>query len=561
VTLPLFDYQTEAIAAVRAKLREGVIRQAIGLPTGTGKTIVFGTMVASARKRSDWRTLILAHRDELIQQAVDKVLMIDPDLWADVGVVKAERNEWDKPIVVASVQSLHARRLEQLPRDLFQLGVIDEAHHAAADTYQAVIRHFGFHRDDPLPSAKLLLGVSATLERNDSRALADTFDEVVYSRSILEMIAGGRLCDLGGIAVRVEGLNLDDVKSSRGDWQDGDLGDAMEAAHAPEQAVEAWLEHAQGRKTIAFTPTVRLSERIAAAFADAGVAAEHLDGTTPLDRRRAMLERFASGETLVLSNCGVLTEGFDEPSVQCVLMARPTRSRGLYVQCVGRGTRLHQSKANVQTQPGEDVYRPGCLVLDLAGAATKHTLVSVPRLVAGQGIDEQVAAMMDAEGLSVVQGLERQNELARTGKLVARQIDLFRQRKVAWRQAAPDVWTLAGRIIVRQDADQTWRVIDKGARARDAQGERAAVAAQPARLLAERLTLEYAMGVGEQASRELDLGTLVAKNAGWRRQPASEPQRRALYRFGKRALSQRDDLTKGEAGDVLDVLVALAEDR
>jgi hypothetical protein len=142
-SMPLRDYQDEAIRALGQLYARGQRRLLVGLPTGTGKTVVFGTLAAKAHAKSAWRVLVLAHRDELIEQAVAKILMIRPDLAMHVGVVKAQRNEWDKDIVVASVQSLHRRRLEQIPRDQFDLVVTDEAHHSAADTYVAILRHFG----------------------------------------------------------------------------------------------------------------------------------------------------------------------------------------------------------------------------------------------------------------------------------------------------------------------------------------------------------------------------------------------------------------------------------
>jgi superfamily II DNA or RNA helicase len=440
-SMPLRDYQDEAIRALGQLYARGQRRLLVGLPTGTGKTVVFGTLAAKAHAKSAWRVLVLAHRDELIEQAVDKILMIRPELAMSIGVVKAQRNEWDREIVVGSVQSLHARRLAQIPRDHFDLVIVDEAHHSAADSYLRILRHFGAAPCLPCPKCEgsanmgegtagepcdgcengwqlgitpteheaFAVGVSATLFRADQRSLGDLWQDVAYHRTILEMIAEGHLCDLGGIRVELEGLDLDGVRRSRGDYQDGALGEAMLDAGAPEHAVEAYREHAEGRKTIVFTPTVALSEAMRDAFCDAGYAAEHVDGTTPLEERRAILRRFHAGETMIVCNCAVLTEGFDEPDVACVIMARPTTSKNLYVQCVGRGTRTHPSKRSTKNPDAQ--WGPGCLVLDMRGNTRKHSLVTVPQLMAerradqpaGAGLDPEVIAEMEARGLSAVE--------------------------------------------------------------------------------------------------------------------------------------------------------------
>lgn len=548
----LRDYQNEAIDAVRAAFKAGTDRPLIGLPTGTGKTVVFGSIAAAARPR--WRTLILAHRDELITQAADKLAMIDPELALATGIVKAGQDEHDKPIVIASVQTLARQaRLDRIARDAFDLIVVDEAHHAAADSYQRILRHFGalpaLDGEDEAPRTTRCIGVTATPERADEKKLGETFDEVVYHRSILDMIQRGYLCNLTGITVKLEELDLTGVKQSRGDYQDGALGDALEEAHAPEAAVETWLEHAKGRKTIIFTPTIALSLRMVEEFAAAGVAIEHVDGETPLDERRAILRRFSSGETLVVSNCGVLTEGYDEPSVSCILMARPTRSRILYVQCIGRGTRRHPDKAT-EALDGHDGATPGCLVIDLMGNTGRHSLISIPRLIRGGDVDDQIIDELEAEEgvFDVVGAMQRQEEAVRTGRLVAAQVDLFRRSSVNWQRAGETRWTLGGSLIVEQaPGESTWNVIYRDR--------------QDTRILATGMNLEYAQGVAEDHDKRHGVKAFTDKKARWRAEPASDGQRTALYRWGKRGLSRQPGLTKGEASDALDVAIANAGDQ
>jgi superfamily II DNA or RNA helicase len=534
--LPLRDYQVAALDAVRDAYRKGVQRQLLALPTGAGKTVILGTLAARAHDKSGWRVLILAHRDELITQAVDKLCMVRPELAMSIGVVKASRDEWQKDVVVASVQSLHRKRLERIPRDSFDLIVVDEAHHAAADTYQAILRWFGGLDpldEGPAPKRPMVLGVTATPERADSKSLADTWQDVVYHRSILDMIREGYLCDAKGVAVQLD-MNLDDVKQSRGDYQDGALGAALEAAEAPRAAAAAYMEHAKGRKAIVFTPTVALSEQMRDEFQAWGVACEHLDGTTPQDERRGILHRLSTGETQVVTNCGVLTEGFDEPSVSCIIMARPTRSRVLYVQCVGRGFRLHPDKA--PTGP-----TPGLLVIDLMGNTTRHSLVGVPKLVADQ-LEAEVVEAMEVEGLSVEEAIDRQNDWARQGRLVAKQIDLFKRSAVNWQQVSATRWTLGGVLVVQMDTDGRWSAAH---RTRDSE-----------RTLGSGLDVDYARGLCEDYARKHRMERLVDPKAEWRALPASQSQRRALWALGERGLSRRGELTRGEASDAIDVAQA-----
>src|SRR6266511_3997838 len=308
MALELRPYQTEAIAAIEDAERRGVRRPLLGLPTGTGKTVIFAALI----RRRGGSALVLAHRDELLVQATEKIRQIDPA--ARLGLVKAEANEVAAPVVVASMQTLaRESRLTRLPRR-FQTVVVDEAHHATADSYRRVL--------DWVDGSPLLLGVTATPERADNASLGEVWDEVVYSRSLLEMIGAGYLVDLRGLRVRLV-VDFSRVRVSHGDFVDADAAAALTAADAPAHACAAYLEHAAGRKALLFTPTVELAHLMAEAFRKRGVAAEAVDGSLPLDERRAILARLRTGETKVVANCAVLTEGFDEPSVDCVIVARP----------------------------------------------------------------------------------------------------------------------------------------------------------------------------------------------------------------------------------------------
>ena len=351
-SLALRPYQHEAIDEILAAISNGINRPLVSLPTGTGKTVVFAHLLAQRGGRG----LVLAHRDELLRQAADKLMLVAPGL--NVGIVKAGENQVAAQVVVASVQTLsRPNRLEQLPGDIETL-VVDEAHHAVAPTYLRILEYLGaFNTNGPL-----CVGFTATPERGDGAGLGAVWQKIVYQKTILEMLLAGYLCDLRAVRVSVA-VNLNQVRVRGGDYAEGELGRAMMHANAPAHVVAAYQEHAAGRKTLVFTPTVDLAHAMAESFESAGVRAEALDGQTPDEERRAILRRLHSGETQVVANCAVLTEGFDEPSIDCVIVARPTKSKPLYIQMVGRGTRIYPGK--------ED-----CLVLDVVGATSRHDLIT-----------------------------------------------------------------------------------------------------------------------------------------------------------------------------------------
>jgi ATP-dependent helicase IRC3 len=374
-SIALRDYQRDAIRAIGAAHAAGRNRLLVVLPTGTGKTVVFADLI----RRRPGRALVLAHRDELIQQAVSKLKSAWPG--APVGVVKAERDEHDARVVVASVQTLaYPRRLARLVPD-FTTVIVDEAHHAEARSYRRILAHLrAFEPDGPLT-----VGFTATPERADGRSLAAVWTGgIVYRRDILEMMQAGWLCDLRAVQVRLQ-VDFNRLHVRGGDFIEGEAADLLRSANVAEHALTAYQRHALGRRTLLFTPTVALAHEMADAFRCAGVSAEALDGATPPTERRGILNRLATGETRVVANCAVLTEGFDLPSTSCIIVARPTRSRPLYIQMVGRGLR-----------PAPD--KDDCLILDLAGATGRHDLQGTatlfgltPAEMSGRTVREAVA--------------------------------------------------------------------------------------------------------------------------------------------------------------------------
>ena len=514
--ITLRDYQRGAITAIEQAEARGVRRPLVALPTGTGKTIVFAELIRQRRGRA----LVLAHRDELIGQAVAKIRLVHPE--ADLGVVKAGRDETGAQVVVASVQTLsRPHRLSRLTPD-FHTTVIDEAHHATADSYRRILEHVGSFRDD----GPLTLGVTATPERADGAPLGDIWQEIVYRCDLLPMIQAGYLSDLRAIQVHLE-ADLDQVHTRAGDLKADELDNALRQANAPEHAVTAYHEHAAGRTALIFTPTVQSAHEMAAAFCAAGVTAEWLSGETDPEERRALLRRFHEGDTRVVANCAVLTEGFDEPSIDCIIVARPTKSRPLYVQMLGRGTRRYPGKRD-------------CLILDLVGSTTRHDLQTTADLF---GLP---AADLETQPLTAV--VENQRAATPTatapdGQLVATAVDLFQRRPLHWISSAPTRHVLSigdGVLLLRSDGLQTWCLEHIP---RDS----------PRRMLADGLSLEYGQGVAEDEARRLGASRLVARGAAWRQHPATPGQLHALRQW---RMPIPANVTKGIASDLITAAAA-----
>jgi ATP-dependent helicase IRC3 len=510
----LRGYQVDALAAIQHAERRGVRRQLLALPTGTGKTIVFAELI----RRRAGRALVLVHRDELVTQAVDKLGMTGVDA---VGVVKAERNDLDAPVIVGSIQTIsRPNRLAELPA-AFSTVVLDEAHHATAETHRRVLEHVGGFRDD----GPLVLGVTATAERADGVALGAVFEEVVYEATLLDMIRAGYLAELGALQVRVA-ADFNALHTRAGDFVESESEAMLLAANAPATVVRAYETHAAGRKGLVFTPTVRVAHEMAKPFEEAGIPAAALDGGTPLELRD-VLAQFHRGEIrVVVANCSVLTEGFDEPSVDCIILARPTKSRPLYVQMIGRGTRRYPGKLN-------------CLLLDVVGVTARHDLVTAAMLfgVAPTGAIEQ--SIVDAVDLVDARRCAAAQQQDEAGRLVAQTVDLFRARPLNWIAVGAGRYALAlgdgGTLLLVALPGGQWSV-------RQLTRDRREV------MLQSGLALGYAQGWAEDHARRLGAQVLVDRGAAWRQEPATARQIDTLHRC---RVPVAPGLTKGAAADLL----------
>lgn len=544
-TLPMRDYQRAAVNALLADWRGGLRRCAVVLPTGAGKTVCFahlGRMLAEAGGRS----LVLAHREELLTQAAQKFHDVAPGL--RVGIARADQREiHGRDVVVASVASFRkkAQRAE-LARARFNLIIVDECHHVVAQSYMDILDDLGAFASPENVTAPVVAGFTATLARGDKASLGDVWQKVSYRLPIIDLIRRGYLCTARGVRVRIDGLDLRRVQRTAGDWQSRALGQAMSECMAPEAIARAVVEHAKDRQGIVFTPTVALAYECAEALTAAGVVARAVDGATPMDERRATLAAYRRGDVQAIVNCGVFTEGTDLPMTSLVVIARPTSSAPLYVQMAGRGLRPWPGKRD-------------CLVMDVVGVTGKHRLASLVELAGGERVEalsaeerEELAELAEELDLDLLGMEERAGDLhgpaAVDGPLVSEEVDLFGQSHQVWLRTHRGVWfVMAGREVVclvpaggGSDGDGRWHVAAMPTHAAGG------------RWIARDCELSYAMSWGEQEVERIEatLPYRVDRGAAWRRRPATEKQLREAHRLG---IVVPEGATAADVGDLISI--------
>jgi DNA repair protein RadD len=348
----LRDYQIEVITKFDAEVAAGRRRVLLVAPTASGKTVVAGAIIGNAASTGR-RILFLAHRRELIQQASRKLHAVG----VDHGIIQAGFSPRPSvPVQVASVQTLHARAIRGTTMELPSAAVVvvDEAHHIRARTYQRLLSAY--------PEA-IVLGLTATPCRGDGRGLGNAFDVLVECPPVAELIAAGFL-----VPTRVYAPSLPDLKGvrvERGDYVEKQLAERMDRGQLVGDIVTHWLRLAERRRTVIFATGVNHSVHLREEFRRADVVAEHIDGTTPIAERDAILARLAAGTVEVVVNAMVLCEGWDCPEISCLVLARPTKHMGLYRQMVGRVLRPSPGKVDA-------------LILDHASAVFAHGFVEEP---------------------------------------------------------------------------------------------------------------------------------------------------------------------------------------
>jgi superfamily II DNA or RNA helicase len=484
------DYQVEAIDAVIEAVERGTTRPVVLLPVGSGKTVTFAHLI----NKMNVSTVVLVHRDELAEQAADKIRGIAPDL--DVGIVKAERNELDAQVKICSIQTLYQQnRIEQLIESgPIGLIVYDECHHA------------------PAPANRSGLG--------------DVWQEVVFQRSFLWGVANGFLVDVRAKVVTIDDLDLSQIAKSRGDYRDGQLGDAMIRAGAPAIAAREFKEAAGDRQGIGFTPTVRCAEEFVKEFRKIGITTELIVGTTPKAERERIYQEYRDHKVQMLMSVMALTEGFDMPQAEICGLFRPTENTSLYQQMVGRVSRPF---------PGKDE----ALILDLVGATKRNHLASLSDLSETQVTLKPEESLREAYERELKEEKNLESDVL-TGNTTSKVISLFKSSPNVWIQTPGGRWFIPTRegYVFLWPKDGKFQVGITGSRYKMKGG----------RFLQELpLSLDLAMAWGEQLASEID-ETVSEKDRAWRKRKAEKSQRDLADSLG---IVYSEGVRKGELSDMI----------
>lgn len=403
--MELRPYQQEAKDAIFGEWEKGTKKTLLVLPTGCGKTIVFAKVTEECVRNGD-RVLILAHRGELLEQAADKISKVTG---LGCATEKAEQScigSWFR-ITVGSIQSMmRDKRLCRFPEDYFNTIIIDEAHHCLSDSYQKVLSHFNAN----------VLGVTATPDRGDMRNLGSYFESLAYEYTLPRAIKEGYLSPIKALTIPLK-LDLAGVGMQSGDFKAGDLGTALDPYLG--QIAEEMTKYCMDRKTVVFLPLVKTSQKFCNILNEYGFRAAEVNGDSK--DRSEILSDFDEGKYNVLCNSMLLTEGWDCPSVDCVIVLRPTKIRSLYSQMVGRGTRL---------SPGKDHL----LLLDFLWHTERHELCHPANLICeNEEVSKKMTENIAEAGCPVdIEEAEKQaseDVVAQREEALAKQLSEMRRRK------------------------------------------------------------------------------------------------------------------------------------
>jgi ATP-dependent helicase IRC3 len=503
--LSLRPYQQQCLDTIHAKFKAGINRQLVCIATGGGKTVIFAHLI----KQMGCRALILAHTNELLEQAKDKIQMLYPDL--TVGIVNGVSKEFDAHVIISSVQSaVKPDNLERLLAYEPLLLIVDEAHHAASPSYSALIEKL-------ISNKTLLVGFSATPMRTDGKSLGTIFQEIIFEKTIKDLIEEGYLCQPYGTKVLsdldLSGLALND----KGDYSAHDLTRLMDTPELNQLVADTLLEKARDRKTIIFSCTINHAKNLASELISKGVSATYVYGQCP--DRYTKIQAFRNGDIQTLVNCSLLTEGFDCPETSCIVIARPTRSSSLFQQMIGRGLRPHPTKQN-------------CLVLDFGDR--NHTLCGINSLI---GIDQQET--ISQKRLSLKHSLPSDLH-PKLKNAYYSNIDLLDNQAFSWKKGMNRRYYLSGIdgtcISIQEDACDRFSVV-----LHEKFGYK---------MIAEGLSFNYAFGVAEDfAKKNRELFILSDKDAPWCNLPATSKQ---IEVFKQRGYSTGiDKLTRGQASQII----------
>ncbi len=440
----LRPYQRRAVDSIARCLADAPSTLLV-LPTGCGKTVVFAHAIREVCASERPRAMVIAHREELIDQnarTIGRVVGEPCDI--EMADRHADLNQFHRAkVIVASKDSLHARRLERFDPSEFGMLVVDEAHHATANSYARVIDHFAGN------GAKHL-GVTATPNRHDQEALGSVYDTSAMVYGIADAIEDGWLVPIHARSPIVQGLNLDDLRTIAGDLDQSGLAEQMERDRSIHEVCATTTEVCGDRRALVFTASVRQAELLAEALNDyRPQCARSVSGLTPREERAAIIAAHKAGEFQYLTQCNIATEGYDDPGIGVIVMARPTKSLPLFMQMIGRGTRPVPGLLDTDELSGDEhsearrdaigsSEKPSCLILNFTGNCSRHKLITPVDVLGGRYSDSDraaVAALMADGDVDVEEELgraarEREQREANSVSLVERTLYAASRAKI-----------------------------------------------------------------------------------------------------------------------------------
>ena len=405
--MELRPYQQEAKDSIFTEWGNGIQKTLLVLPTGCGKTIVFAKVTEECVRNGD-RVLILAHRGELLDQASDKIAKATGLGCATEKAEESCLGSWFR-IVVGSVQSMmREKRLSRFPKDYFDTIIIDEAHHCISDSYQRVLQHF--------PQSKVL-GVTATPDRGDMKNLGTVFESLAYEYTLPKAIKEGYLSPIKAVTIPLK-IDMSGVGVQGGDFKAGDIGTALDPYLRG--IAEEMKNYCMDKKTVAFLPLVKTSQKFRDILNENGFRAAEVNGES--QDRAEVLADFEAGRYNVLCNSMLLTEGWDCPSVDCIVVLRPTKVRSLYCQMVGRGTRLHPGKEHL-------------LLLDFLWHTERHELCHPAHLICeSEEVAQKMTEIMEKDAgcpldIEEAEKAAAEDVVAQREEALAKQLAEMKRRK------------------------------------------------------------------------------------------------------------------------------------